>query len=107
MASRPVSAPPPMDLLASLRSLPPSKEVLEFYRSKVASFEREERRWHKRLAEAARHAAKAAKAEEKARKADTEVRALQRALVEMQGALLQERKRADKWRAAADREKVS
>ncbi len=39
-------------LSSALRSLPPSAEVLQFYRERLRSFEGEERRWLRKLSAA-------------------------------------------------------
>ncbi len=96
----------PVALRRILDALPPSEEVLHFYRQKVRSFEAEERRWQSRLA-SSRGAARRAADLEAARDAkDAEARALRGALVEMQGAVAQERKKGARLQADNDRLRV-
>ena len=96
----------PFSLRRVMDSLPPSKEVLDFYRAKVRSFEEDERRWLRRLTSARGMAARAAEAEVKIDQREAEIRALRAALVEMKGAVGAERKRTAKLQAENDRLKV-
>ncbi len=96
----------PAALRKVLDSLPPSQEVLDFYRKKVRQFEAEEKRWQQRATQARGAVAKMAELEGQKEEAKNEVRAMRRALVEMQGAVAMERKRASKLQAENDRLKV-
>ena len=93
-------------LLSALRSLPPSQEVLDFYRDKVDRMHQEERQWVRRAAGEAAAAAKLLSSEQRLHHAQAEVGALQRGLADVQIAIGQERKRNAKLAAENDKAKV-
>jgi len=91
------------DLLATL---PPSKEVLEAYKTRVLALERDERRWAARLRAWRGAASKAADLEAQLERKESELRATRSANAQMQEAVAAERKRAASARAENDRLKV-
>ena len=79
-------------LLAMLRRLPPSKELLDFYHKKLEQFAEEEAKWLKRLSEAKRASDRSEAIERSLIAAKREISALQKAVSDMKNALSQERK---------------
>ena len=90
-------------LLAMLDQLPPSKEILEFYRSKLTSFEAEEKQWAERLAKSRHLVSRNVDLEKTVDAREREIETLQKAMVEMQTALAQERKRSARMEANLDK----
>ena len=84
------------DLLSMLKSLPPSRELLEFYHSKLDAFEKEERQWLERISEARKSQKRTLELERRLSDRDAEIAAIRKAVVDLTVAIEQERKRNDK-----------
>ena len=95
------------DLLAMLKSLPPSRELLDFYHAKLDSFEKEERQWLERISESRKSQKKTLELERRLSDRDAEIAAIRKAVVDLTVAIEQERKRNDKLQKRLDRTKVS
>ena len=94
------------DLLSMLKSLPPSRELLDFYHAKLDSFEREERQWLERIAEARKSQKRTLELERRLSDRDAEIAAIRKAVVDLTVAIEQERKRNDKLQKRLERTKV-
>jgi len=79
-------------LLDMLRRLPPSKELLDFYHSKLEKFAEEEQTWIKRFQLSSKLSDRTRNLEKELSIQKKEVLALQKAVNDMQEALAQERK---------------
>jgi len=82
----------PTPLLDMLRRLPPSKELLEFYHSKLEKFADEEQAWLKRFQLSSKLTDRTRQLEKEVGAQKREINALQKAVADMQDAITQERK---------------
>ena len=82
----------PTPLLDMLRRLPPSKELLEFYHSKLEKFADEEQAWLKRFQLSSKLTDRTRQLEKEVGSQKREINALQKAVADMQDAITQERK---------------
>ena len=94
------------DLLSMLKSLPPSRELLDFYHTKLDSFEKEERQWLERISDARKSQRKTLELERRLSDRDAEIAAIRKAVVDLTVAIEQERKRNDKLQKRLDKTKV-
>ena len=79
-------------LLDMLRRLPPSKELLEFYHSKLEKFADEEQAWLRRFQSSSKLSDRTRHLEKEVATQKREINALQKAVSDMRDALIQERK---------------
>ena len=94
------------DLLSMLKSLPPSRELLDFYHAKLDSFEKEERQWLERISDARKSQKRTLELERRLSDRDAEIAAIRKAVVDLTVAIELERKRNDKLQKRLDRTKV-
>lgn len=104
------AAPVLMDagsLRTLLQNLPPSPEILAFYKAKVQQFEAEEAKWVSKLKSRRDLVDTNLHLERQTAVKDEEISRLQTAVQEMRAALIHERKRAQQLETQNDRLKVS
>ena len=94
------------DLLSMLKSLPPSRELLDFYHTKLNSFEKEERQWLERISDARKSQKRTLELERRLSDRDAEIAAIRKAVVDLTVAIELERKRNDKLQKRLERTKV-
>lgn len=98
-----MAAPP---LLSMLQRLPPSKELLDFYHTKLEQYAEDEQRWMKRLASTKKAVDQTSTLEKEIFAQKREITALQKAVTDIREALAQERKVNNKLYVENDKLRV-